>query len=259
MSISENKWFKNSNSVNSVAEFCALCGPFRKKFLKHFLGSAVFASMRSRLTRASLFVLTLAPGLLTAEEPATSTPPSANIEVSTGGAGTSSKSKRRAVSEDVSKSVSSAFKYTPPPPEKPEEELVDMRDIDKPRNEIIRLPRYVVEAKKPPVFAERNLYSKEMLRRLAYQRYISNFSRNVLNKYKLPISFGSDFTPQAYAMMMYEAEERQRVMAEMDDKVSLLRISGDDAEADKTKSDAQDTFMRHSSVGSGTNHLSNGK
>lgn len=118
-----------------------------------------------------------------------------------------------------------------------------MRDIDKPRNEIIRLPKYVVEAKKPPVFAERNLYSNEMLRRLAYQRYVSSFNRNVLNRFRLPfIGGGID----AYAMMQYEAEERQRAMAAMDDKAAMYLISGDKEGAEELKDEAQDTFMRHS-------------
>lgn len=198
----------------------------------------------------------LAPALLHAEaprEPAT-TSANPNIEVSTGSAGGAPTKKRHAMSTDVTNSVSSGFKYNPPPPPKSEEELVDMRDVDKPRNQIIRLPKYVVETKKPPVFNDRNLYSKEMLQRLAYRRYTSDFSRNVLNRFHV---LGNGDV--AYAMMQYEAEERQRAMTEMDDKVSLLRASGDDAEAEKTRADAQDTFMRRASFGSNTNHLSNGK
>jgi hypothetical protein len=194
---------------------------------------------RTRLC-ASLLALTFFFTSLPAQE----TKPS-SVEVSTGGAGVAPKKKKHAVSTDVSKSVTSAFQYNPPPPPKPEEELVDMREIDKPRNEIIRLPKYLVEAKKPPVFNERNLYSKEMLRRLAYQRYMGSFG-SALNKYKLPIIGGG---AEAYAMMQYEAEVRRQNMAEMEDKVSMYRISGDKEEADKLKADAQDTFMRRSEYG----------
>lgn len=205
---------------------------------------------------SSILALALLPSLIAAEEAQSAAPAKSNIEISTGSAGgTAPKKKQREVSGDISKSVSSSFKFNPPPPPKPEEELVDMREIDKPRNQIIRLPKYVVETKKPPVFNDRNLYSKEMLRRLAYQQYISSFSRNVLNKYRLPISFGSNFTPEAYAMMQYEAAERQRNMVEMDNTVSMLRTSGDNTEATKTKDDTQNTYMRRSEAGTNTrNH-----
>ena len=149
--------------------------------------------------------------------------------------------KERALSSDLSKALSAGIKYNPPPPPKPEAELVDQREIDKPRNGIIRLPKYVVEGRRPPIFNDRNLYSKEMLRRLAYQKYISSFSRNVLNKYRLPIIGGAVDT---YAMMQYEAEERERNMAEMEDKVSMYRVSGDDASAKELKDDTQRSFMR---------------
>jgi hypothetical protein len=152
--------------------------------------------------------------------------------------------KERAISSDLSKALSAGIKYQPPPPPKPEAEQVDLREVDKPRNGIIRLPKYVVEGQRPPVFNDRNLYSKEMLRRLAYQRYMSAFSRNVLNKYRLPINFGNTLTPEAYAMMQYEAEERLRNIAEMEDKMSMYRVSGDDASADKLKDDTQRSFMR---------------
>lgn len=208
----------------------------------------------------TVLALALLPSLLAAEEtkPATPTAPAANpnIEVSTGGAGSKPKPRRRTVSTDVSKSVTSGFKYDPPPPPTPEEDLVDMREIDKPRNQIIRLPKHVVQTKKPPVFNDRNLYSKEMLRRLAYQKYISSFNRNVLNKYRLPLIGGG---VDAYAMMMYEAEERERAMAETEDRIVMLRASGDDAEASRTKNDAQDTFMRRSGFGTNTDRRGTGR
>jgi len=149
--------------------------------------------------------------------------------------------KDRAISKDLSSALSAGYKYNPPPPPKPEAEDVDLREVDKPRNGIIRLPKYVVEGTRPPVFNNRNLYSKEMLRRLAYQKYISSFGRNVLNRYRLPIIGGG---AEAYAMMQYEAEERKQNMAEMDDKISMYRVSGDNDEAASLKDDTQRTFMR---------------
>lgn len=200
---------------------------------------------------ASLLALTLLSAILSAEEPKAS-----NIEVSTGSAGAvPQKKKQRAISGDLSKALSSGIKYNPPPPTKPEPEAeqVDMRDLDKPRNQIIRLPKYVVEAQRPPVFNDRNLYSKEMLRRLAYQRYISSFGRNVLNNYRLPLIGGGIDT---YTMMQYEAEERKNNMAGIADKASMYRTSGDSTQADKLKDDAQNTFMRRTEFGTTPQSLS---
>jgi len=189
---------------------------------------------------AGLLALTLSAPLLPAQEPTHSS----NIEVSTGSAGPAPQAKKRVISNDLSKSLSEGIKYNPPPAPKPEEEQVDMREVDKPRNQIIRLPKYVVEAQRPPVFNDRNLYSKEMLRRLAYQRYTSAFSRNFLNRYHV---LGNGDV--AYAMMQYEADERKQNMAEMEDKVSMYRTSGDDSEASKQKNDNQNTFMRRTEYG----------
>lgn len=158
--------------------------------------------------------------------------------------------KERVISKDLSSALSVGYKYQPPPPPKPEAEDIDLRDVDKPRNGIIRLPKYVVEGQRPPIFNDRNLYSKEMLRRLAYQKYMSSFSKNLLNRFHL-LGHGDE----AYALMQYEADERKRNMAEMDDKISMYRVSGDDTEAEKLKDDTQRTFMRRSEgTSSGANN-----
>lgn len=70
--------------------------------------------------------------------------------------------RSRAISGEVAAALSAAMpKYDPPkavePP--PEEELADLRETDRPRNKIIRLPEYVVQEKKPPVFTDRDLRS----------------------------------------------------------------------------------------------------
>ena len=155
----------------------------------------------------------------------------------------------RPVSKEISSALSFGIKYlAPPPPPQPAEEA-DLRDSDKSHTDIILLPKYVVAEKRPPVFTERHLYSDEMLQRLAYQRYFGAFSRKVLNKYRLPINFGSDLTPETYALMCYEAEDRQRNLTDMANKVVLYQLSGDATSADELKDDTQRTFMRRSSTG----------
>lgn len=185
---------------------------------------------------ASLLALILFSTNLPAQEANPS-----SIEVSTGGSSSATRPKKeRVISSDLSKSLSAGIKYNPPPPPKPETEDIDMRDVDKPQNQIIRLPKYLVQGKRPPVFNDRNLYSKEMLRRLAYKQYGSAFSRNLLNRFHILGQGDVD-----YAMMQYEAAERQRNIDEMEDKVAMYRVSGDNDEAKTLHNDTQRTFMRH--------------
>jgi hypothetical protein len=198
----------------------------------------------------TLFALNALPLALPAQEAVPATP-SPDVNLSSNATSAAPK-KERAISKDLSHALSAGIKYNPPPPPKPVEEDVDLRDIDKPKNGIIRLPKYVVEGQRPPVFNTRNLYSKEMLRRLAYQKYISSFSRNVLNRYHILGHGDVD-----YAMMQYEADERKRNMDEMADKVSMYRVSGDNAEAAKLKDDSQRTFMRRSDSAPATSNQSN--
>lgn len=195
----------------------------------------------------TLLALSALPAALPAQTaaPANKAAPAANSDADNS---VTPAKKERTLSKDLSSALSAGIKYQPPPPPKPEEEQVDLRDIDKPRNQIIRLPKYVVESQRPPVFTDRNLYSREMLRKLAYQRYMSSFSKNFLNRYHI---FGNGDV--AFAMMQYEAEERKRNMAEMDDKVSMYRVSGDDTEADQLKDDTQRTFMRRTEFGTTSN------
>lgn len=77
------------------------------------------------------------------------------------------KKRPRAVSNEVAAALAATMpKYEPPKPvapkaEEDDEELADLRDTDKPRNKIIRLPEHVVREKKPPVFNERELRNKD--------------------------------------------------------------------------------------------------
>jgi len=206
-----------------------------------------FSAVGRELARATACVLTLM--LLSTALPAQEKDPS-NIEVSSGSEGVSPHAKKRALSQDISKSLSFGIKYQPPPPPKPEEEEVDLRDSDKPKNEIIRLPKYVVEGTRPPVFIERNLYSNAMLKRLAYQRYLSPFSRNVLNTFRLPIIGGG---VEDYALMQYEADERKRAMAQLDDRLAMYRTTGDDTAADNLTDEIQNPLRRRSESSPATN------
>ena len=148
--------------------------------------------------------------------------------------------KERVLSSESSDALAARVKYEPLPPEPavpapPPEE-------DKPRNEIIRLPKYVVEGERPPVFNERSLYSKEQMEKLAAQRYLSDFHRN-LNRYRI----GRE--DEKFAMVMYFEEERRRNIAATNEYVALYRAAGDTAKADEVKEEAYSTFVRKPEVG----------
>jgi hypothetical protein len=140
----------------------------------------------------------------------------------------------RPLSKEISSALFSGIKYQPPGSLQPTAEEADPRDSDKPLNGIIRLPKFMVEDQRPPVFNERNLYSSEMLKRLAYLRYTTAFSRQL------------HLVPEWYAVMQYEADERRRNTAEMEEKVLMYRISGDAASANQLHDDIQRSFMRRS-------------
>jgi hypothetical protein len=115
--------------------------------------------------------------------------------------------RTRAVSAAVAAALAAEMpKYAPPKPAAPEaeEDLTDQRDIDKPRNQIIRLPDYVVREKRPPVFRSRDINTTKGLGELALKRYFSETGR-ALNRFTLPLI---GMSPEAYALMLYAEDER---------------------------------------------------
>lgn len=142
----------------------------------------------------------------------------------------------RSVSSGVAAMLSAGMPaYNPPKPEpkpKEDEPLVDMRDIDKPKAHIIRLPKYVVHAEKPHIFKENELYSKDGLARLAMMRYSG-----------LNIGPASDLN-QGVALQMYRDEERLKNIASLNDTADAIGRGGDKIEADAIRDAAQSTYQR---------------
>jgi hypothetical protein len=143
--------------------------------------------------------------------------------------------------------AAAAPKYTPPPPKpppKPESELVDMREIDKPKNTIVRLPKYIVQEPKPPVFTERSIHTEKGLTDIAMRRYISDADR-ALNRWSLPL-FGT--SKEARAMAMYAEDERLRNMASLEE-TAIAASKSDAAAGTYIRKEAQKTFLRSSDFG----------
>lgn len=156
--------------------------------------------------------------------------------------------RRRAISPEVAAQLSANTpKYAAPapkPPPKPVEELPDRREIDKPKNTIIRLPEYVVREQKPAVLSERAVHTKQGLADLAVRRYISDADR-ALNRFTLPL-FGTSVEQRA--LMMYAEEERLRNMADLSDNAAMVSTS-DKAAGMYVKREAEKTYLRSSDFG----------
>jgi hypothetical protein len=163
--------------------------------------------------------------------------------------------RTRAISPDVAaRLAASAPKYTPPPPApppKPEEE-VDLRDVDKPRNGIIRLPKYIVQERKPAVLDERAVNTEKGLKDIAVRRYISELD-HVMNRFSIPLltpvrtGNGNSATDDR-ALAMYREDERLRNMADMRD-AAVSTAKSDPSQGAYILRESRNTFMRTSDFG----------
>lgn len=150
----------------------------------------------------------------------------------------------RIVSQGIASSLAASMpKYNPPPKPTPEDDI-DSRDVDKPRNGIIRLPKYTVQDKKPPVFRERDIYTKGGLADLARKRYQTRLDL-ALNRFYIPFLSSS---PEARAMAMYAEDERLNNMADLKDTARTVSQSSA-ADGAYIKRVTDETFLR--SGGSG--------
>ena len=122
----------------------------------------------------------------------------------------------------------------PPATSKPEAEPPDLRDTDKPRNEIIRLPKFMVREPKPPVFRERDFLDEAGRIALGMKRHpgLGAFPFAGLNA---PI-----------ALQMLQEEARLEDMAAFND---LIRTAGvnDPAARGKLRNLWRQTYLRDNS------------
>jgi len=143
----------------------------------------------------------------------------------------------RSVSPDIAAALSSGLpKYTPPTPEPtpvPASQQVDMRDIDKPKNEIKRLPSYVVHEKRPPVFRDTDLFNANGLLDLSFKSHSG-------------LVFGNLLGLNSYAAKnMYLDAQRQANMNDLADTARAMAVGGDSAEGSYIMKESQDTYLRH--------------
>ena len=170
--------------------------------------------------------------------------------------------RTRAISGSVASMLAASMpKYTPPPPpptpeelaKKAEEEAADLREIDKPKNGIVRLDKVIVREERPAVLAERTVNTKQGLRDLAMRRYITDADR-ALNRYSIPLfsgwSPGSDkgSSTEERALFMYSEDERLKNMADLADNTNMV-MKSNAADGAAVKRAAQDTYRRSDDFG----------
>jgi hypothetical protein len=147
--------------------------------------------------------------------------------------------RARVMSNEVAASLAPWMpKYSPPKPVEPKaDEDADIRDTDRPKNGIVRLPKYIVSEPKPPVFRDRDLHTKEEMTDLGLRRHRGLGLGNIggLN--------------QPVALMMYQEQERLDNMADLKDDAKTAKRSGDSASADYISRETARTYYRPSDFG----------
>lgn len=124
-------------------------------------------------------------------------------------------------------------KYTAPTPTPtPAENPVDMRDIDRPKNEIKRLPTYIVRETRPPVFRNRDLYGADGLAAISFKTHAGLNFGNILGLNSAP------------AYEMYLDDQRKENMDDLTDLSRAMTRGGDSAEGAYILQQSNDTYMR---------------
>lgn len=183
-----------------------------------------------------------------ATTPATGPAPDGNSVPANSGPTPPTKHAPHAISSELAATLAVGRpKFSPPPPpveQKAEDELPDMRDLDKPRNGIIRLPKMVVQGSRPPIFTEKKLYTQKAFAALLAKRYYSEgylaFSR-VIGYTPLALIFP---TAESSALARYQEEERLKNMSDLSDAATLAAKAGDKADSEYIKAQSTDTYMR---------------
>jgi len=146
----------------------------------------------------------------------------------------------RVMSDEVAASLATGMpKYNPPKPVAPksEEDLPDLRETDKPKNTIIRLPKYTVKEPRPPVFREIDLRSKSQQADIALRQHVGLKIGN-LGGLNDPV-----------ALMMYQEQDRLNSMTELAADAAAAKRAGDTAASDYILRQSNRTYYRPSDFG----------
>ncbi len=143
---------------------------------------------------------------------------------------------RRLMSDEISARLAAvAPKFQPPTP-KPApaaSESNPPEPEDRPKNTIIRLPRYIVEGERPPTFKQRELLTPKAKLELAYKQHPG------LRVGSLPFFSNDGIAREMIAED--EALERRRELAEL---TSLLAPSGDQEKDKQVREQVQQAMSQ---------------
>ncbi len=112
---------------------------------------------------------------------------------------------------------------------------VALREFELETPNALHLPRFIVRGERPPLFSEREFYTRKGLLEVAKQRYLTETHR-ALNPFP--------FMQNSYAMRRYREDERSRQMGEMDRLVNLAELSGELEETQKLRRESKRIFNR---------------
>lgn len=144
------------------------------------------------------------------------------------------------LSDEITHAVAATFTYQTPA-EREEQRKADAATyISEPKNKIIRLPRFVVEEERPPVFREQDIYTPKALREMVLKRYLSDFGR-ALNAWRIPIIGGA---LDGYVMALWEQDERQRIMRDIGDQIRFDLMVGNEERAKELQEILQGRIIR---------------
>jgi hypothetical protein len=145
---------------------------------------------------------------------------------------------RRIQSSELSTAlVDSMPKFDPP---KPDAAKPAAAEPDKPKNGIVRLPKYVVRDRRPQIFTDKDVLTEQGKKDAAMRTYLMNLDG--ANPY---VAGGARILFQSYADQQYADAERAGNISTLQSDASLSSVGGDKGESDFIKAQSNDTYMRH--------------
>jgi len=125
--------------------------------------------------------------------------------------------------------------WSPPPAEK-----VDQAPPPPPDPDVVQMAPVIVKENRLPRIDEKEWLTPKALDAVLVKEYLSDFDREILNRYKLPL-YG--VSQEARARMMYEEDKRLRDLQWMNDQIDQLKKLDPQAAKELTKV-RNDTFTR---------------
>jgi len=145
----------------------------------------------------------------------------------------------RSVSPGIAAALAEGMpKFHPPTPTPtPTPENAEAADTDRPKNEIKRLPTYLVQETRPPVFRNRDLFTTEGLTALSFKAHGGLIFGNILG-----LNSGAAYN-------MYLDDQRTTDMDDLSDLSHVMSRGGDSSESSYILKESNDTYMRGGSSG----------